>query len=132
MLEHLKKFERIITMLLIVMMAFVIVLATAELGWVIIRDIITPPVFFLEIDELLEIFSLFLLVLIGVEMVETLRAYLDEGAVRVQVVIIAGVIAIARKIITLDLKTTSAPALLGIAAIVIALAVAHRLLKRSQ
>lgn len=132
MLDHLRRFERITTLALIVLMALVVALSTIELGWTIVKDISTPPVFFLEIDELLEIFSLFLLVLIGVEMIETLKAYLDEGAIRVQVVIIAAVIAVARKVITLDLKTTGAPALVGIAFILLALAVAHRLLRAAR
>jgi uncharacterized membrane protein (DUF373 family) len=132
MLDYLRRFERITTLALIVLMALVVALSTIELGWTIVKDISTPPVFFLEIDELLEIFSLFLLVLIGVEMIETLKAYLDEGAIRVQVVIIAAVIAVARKVITLDLKTTGAPALVGIAFILLALAVAHRLLRAAR
>lgn len=132
MLEPMKRMEHFITILLIMMMTLVIWLAVIELAWTIAKDIITPPLFFLGIDELLEIFGLFLLVLIGVEMVETLRAYLDEGAVRVQVVLMASMIAVARKIITLDFKNTSPLALLGIAAIVIALAIAHRLLRHAH
>ncbi|HDH34558.1 MAG TPA: phosphate-starvation-inducible E-like protein, partial [Nitrospirae bacterium] len=53
MLEYLKKFERIIITSLIAMMTLVVLLATVELGWIIIKDIITPPVFLLDIAELL-------------------------------------------------------------------------------
>ena len=50
------------------MMVVVVLLSTIELGWIIIRDIVTAPVILLEIDELLEIFGFFLLVLIGIEL----------------------------------------------------------------
>lgn len=59
------------------MMALVVVLATVELGWTIIQDITTPPVVLLELDELLDIFGIFLLVLIGVELVETIKVFFD-------------------------------------------------------
>ena len=68
MTEILKKFERIVVLVLIGLMMVVVTLATIELGWIIIKDIITPPIILLEIEELLEIFGFFLLVLIGVEL----------------------------------------------------------------
>ena len=68
MLSLLKKFERIIVTTLIVMMAVTILLATVELAWLIIKDVITPPIILLEINELLDIFGLFLLVLLGIEL----------------------------------------------------------------
>jgi len=74
MVEFLKKFERGIVRVLIALMMLVVLLATVELGWIIVRDIITPPIVLLEIEELLEIFGFFLLVLIGVELLETIKA----------------------------------------------------------
>ena len=64
------KFERAVVVSLIGMMVIVVILATIELGWIIVRDIITPPIILLEIEELLEIFGFFLLVLIGIELLE--------------------------------------------------------------
>lgn len=66
------------------MMALVVVLATVELGWTIIQDITTPPVVLLELDELLDIFGIFLLVLIGVELVETIKVFLTDRIIRVE------------------------------------------------
>ncbi|NLI30621.1 MAG: phosphate-starvation-inducible E-like protein, partial [Nitrospiraceae bacterium] len=68
MLERIKAFERIVTVCLTIMMAVVVLLAMIELGWLIIKDILSPPLLILEIEELLDIFGLFLLVLIGVEL----------------------------------------------------------------
>jgi len=87
MLPLLKKFERIIVIALIAMMALTILLATIELAWLIIKDVITPPIILLEINELLDIFGLFLLVLLGIELISTLKTYLTEKEIHVEVVL---------------------------------------------
>ena len=81
----------------------------------IIKDMITPPYVLLEIHELLDIFGLFLLVLLGIELISTLRTYLTENEVHVEVVFVVALIAIARKVITLDVKELSSLTLIGIA-----------------
>ncbi|MGD8291689.1 MAG: phosphate-starvation-inducible PsiE family protein [Desulfobacterales bacterium] len=126
----LKKFEHIIVLSLISMMMLVVVLATLELGWVIIRDIITPPIILLEIDELLEIFGFFLLVLIGIELLETIKAYLMTHVVHVEIVLEVALIAIARKVIILDLEKYESLTLIGIAALISAVALAFWVIKR--
>jgi uncharacterized membrane protein (DUF373 family) len=128
--KYLRYFEKIITVSLIIMMAVVILLATIELGWIIIKDIITPPILLLDINEMLDIFGLFLLVLIGIELVETIKAYLSERVIRVEVVIIVALIAISRKVIILDVKELSSLTLIGIAAIILALSAGYYLLKK--
>ena len=131
MLTFLKKFERIIITTLTVMMVVTISLATIELGWLIIKDIISPPIILLEIDELLDIFGLFLLVLLGIELVSTLKTYLTENEIHVEVVFAVALIAIGRKVIILDVKEISSLSLLGIAAIIISLSVGYFLVKRA-
>jgi len=130
LLPYLKKFERIIVIALIMMMAFVILLATIELGWLIIKDMITPPYVLLEIHELLDIFGLFLLVLLGIELISTLRTYLTENEVHVEVVFVVALIAIARKVIILDVKELSSLTLVGIASIIIALSLGYFFIKK--
>jgi len=131
MLKFLKKFERMIVTTLIVMMGVTILLATIELAWLIIKDVITPPIILLEIDELLDIFGLFLLVLLGIELISTLKTYLIENAIHLEVVFAVALIAIGRKVIILDVKEISSLSLLGIAAIIIALSVGYFLVKRT-
>jgi len=128
--DFLKKFEKAIVLSLIGMMIVVVLLATIELGWIIVKDIITPPVILLEIDELFEIFGFFLLVLIGVELLETIKAYLIEKVVHVEIVLEVALIAIARKVIILDVEKYDSLTLLGIAALILAVAVAFFVIKR--
>lgn len=129
-MEYLNKFEKVIIVSLIVMMVFVVLLATIELGWIIAKHVFTPPIMLLDIEELLEIFGVFLLVLIGIELLETIKIYLLENVVHVQIILEVALIAIARKAIILDIEKYSSLTLLGIAALILSLAVAFFAAKR--
>ncbi len=130
MIENIKKFEKMIIFSLLVMMVLVLFLSTLDLAWIIIKDIITPPVFLLDIDELLEIFGLVMLVLIGIELIQTMaKTYLSQSVDHAQIVMAVAIIAIARKVIILDVKELSGLALLGIAAIILALSIGYYLIK---
>jgi uncharacterized membrane protein (DUF373 family) len=129
MLPLLKKIERIVVSALLIMMVITVVLATIEVGWILIKDITTEPIFLLEVQELLDIFGLFLLVLIGVELMETLKVYLTERAIHVEVVFTVALIAVGRKVIILDVKEMSGQTLLAIAAIIVAMSFGYFLLK---
>jgi uncharacterized membrane protein (DUF373 family) len=130
--EFLRRFEEIIVHILIGMMIIVIFLATIELGWIIIKDILRPPLFMLEITDLVEIFGFFLLVLIGIELLETIKAYLIENIVHVDIVIEVALIAIARKIIILDLDKYDGVTLVGIAAIIFSITFAFFAIRRRR
>ena len=130
-MKFIEKIERVIVLSLLVMMVLVVLLSTIDLGWLIIKDIITPPVLLLDINELLDIFGVFLLVLIGVELLETVKMYLTEKVVHVEVVFTVAMIAIARKVIILDIKEVLSLTLIGIAAIIVALSFGYYLLTKN-
>jgi len=130
--RYLKWFERMVVLALIVMMSLVILLSTVELGWIIILDMITPPIILPQISELLEIFGFFLLILIGIELLETLRAYLVEHVVHVEVVLEVALIAIARKVIILEPKEMPSLTVFAIASLILALAIGFLLVRRSR
>lgn len=128
--RFLNLFERLIVGSLILMMIVVIFLSTIELGRILVVDIITPPSYLLDINELLDVFGFFMLILIGVELLETIRAYLNEHEVHVEIVLEVALIAVARKVVIIDVKEYSPDTLLAIAAIVLSLAGAYYLQKR--
>lgn len=130
MLSFLKKFEKFMVVSLIIMMAIVLFLSVIELGWIIVKDVMTAPMFLLDIDELLDIFGLFLLVLIGIELLESIKTYLAQKTIHVEVVLIVAMIAISRKVIILDLNKYSSLSLIGIASLIITLAVAYFLVRK--
>lgn len=129
----LKKYEKIMIQVLMVMMAFVLGLATLDLGWIIVQDITRPPYLLLSVDQLLEIFGLFMLVIIGIELLETImKTYITQDQPHYEVVISVAIIAIARKVIILDVKEVDSLSLIGIASIIIALTVGYFLMKKSH
>ena len=130
MIDLLKKFERYIIDALILMLAFVILVATVELGWIIVKDMMRPPVFMLEITDLLEIFGFFLMVLIGIELLETMKAYLLENVIHVEIILEVALIAIARKVIILDFEKYDALTIVGTAALIVASAAAFYAVRR--
>ncbi len=130
MKDFLKKFEDAVIKVLIAMMVLVILISTIELGWIIIKDMINPPIFFLEIPELKEIFGFFLLIVIGVELLETIKAYLDDRVIHVEIVLEVALIAIARKVIILDMDKYPGSPILGIAALILSLIIAFYVVKR--
>lgn len=132
MLHYLDRFERMINYSLLIMLACVVMLATYELGWLIVKDALTPPLFLLEIEELLEVFGQFLLVLIGIELVHSVKIYIEQREFHLEAVLAVALVAVARKIITLDAKALPEGTLLGIAAMVLALVIGYYLLRRSR
>lgn len=133
MLTLMKKFEKVMIQALMVMMSIVLGLATLDLGWLIVKDILEPPFLLLSVEQLLDIFGLLMLVLIGIELLETImKTYITQGQPHYEVVLSVAIIAIARKVIILDLKEISGLSLIGIASIVAALTIGFYLMKRSQ
>jgi uncharacterized membrane protein (DUF373 family) len=128
----LKRFEQVIIISLIAMMAIVVLFATIELAWIIYTDLSVAPYFMIEIDSLLKIFGFFMLILIGIELLETIKAYLAEHVIHIEIVLEVALIAIARKVIILDLKDYSGVTVLAIAALIVSIAIAFYLEKRGR
>ena len=131
MLKTIERFERVINVALLSMLAIVVLLATIDLGWLIIKDLITPPMLLLDVNELLELFGAFLLVMIGVELLDTVKTYVTEKTVHVEVVLLVAIIAISRKVVILEPKALDGLSLLGVAAIVLALTLGYYFVKLS-
>lgn len=131
MFRYLKKIEDTIIISVIIMMTLVLILSTLDLAWLIVTDIITPPIVLLSVDELLEIFGFFLLIIIGIELLETIKTYFEEHVIHAEVVLEVAIIAVVRKVIILDVKDLPSLTLIGIALIIAALAGAYYLFKRS-
>lgn len=132
MLSYIDKFETVITRVLLVMMAGVVLLATVELGWLLVKDVLTPPVFLLEIEELLELFGQFLLVLIGIELMHSMKIYIKSREVHLEAMLAVALIAVARKIVVLEPKELPEGALLGIATLMLALTVGYYMVQRGR
>jgi len=128
----LAKIQRFTIMVLAGMLVVVLVLSTVHLGSLIVREIWAPPRFLIPVQGLLDIFGYFLLVLIGVELLETLRAYLKKDVIHVRVVLEVALIAMARKVIVLEPDGLTGSTLYGIAALILALGIAFYFERQTQ
>jgi len=131
MLNLIKYFEKFIVMALLGLMMFAVFISTIELAFILVQELMKPPFLLLDMKELLEVFGFFMLVLIGLELLETIVAYLEEEALHVEVVFLVAMVAVSRKIVILDYKETQPELLLGIAAIILSLSVGYFCVKRA-
>jgi len=128
----LAKIQKSTVVVLAGMLLVVVVLSTAHLAVLIGGEIWKPPRFLIPVQGLLEIFGYFLLVLIGVELLETLKAYLKKDTIHVRVVLEVALIAMARKAIIEEPSTTPGLTLFGVAALILALGIAFYFERQTQ
>jgi uncharacterized membrane protein (DUF373 family) len=126
------KAQKLVVLALAAMLIIVVVLSTVHLGFLIAQEIWKPPRFLIPVQGLLDIFGYFLLVLIGVELLETLKAYVKKNVIHVRVVIEVALIAMARKVIVEEPNNVSSLTLLGIAALILALGIAFYFERQAQ
>ena len=126
-----RKVEKAIIMVLISLMFLVLITATIDLGLYLFRSIYKAEYFLMDFDALVDVFGAFLLVLIGIELLDTIKVYLRRNLVHVEVVVLVAIIALARKIVVLRIDEYSGEMLLGLAAMITALAVAYYLIRRA-
>lgn len=130
-----KKFARYIEKgiihVLIAMMSIILVLATIELGYYLIRNIFFSDYLLMDLDDLMDLFGVFLLVLIGIELLDTIKVYLRQNQVHVEVVVLVAIIALARKIVILKVEELSGETIIGIGVLIVALAIAYYLIKKA-
>jgi len=73
-----------------------------------------------------------LIVILGLELMETLKTYFSEHYIRVEVILIVAIIAVGRHIIKLDFEHVTASVLVGLSALMIALAAGYFLVRWSH
>lgn len=76
-----------------------------------------------------KVFAGVLLLMLGLELLETLKSYFTTSQVRIEVILIVALIAVARHVMLIDLTQTSGAVLLGAAALTLALAASYRLVR---
>ncbi len=120
-----KKFERIIVLILMSFMMIAVLIATIEVGVILWQQLVTPPFMLLNVKEMMEVFGFILMVIIGLELLETIKAYLDKHVIHVEVVLLVALVAVARKVIILDYKEVQPMMLFAISALVLSLSVGY-------
>lgn len=130
LLKVLHRAIRFAIRILAVLMVVVIFWSVADVVYVIYSKVIIPPYFLLDAEDILETFGAFMLVLIAVEIFINIRLYLGSNVIPVELVIATALMAVARKIIVLDLKIVSAEQIIGLALVTLALGISYWLVKQ--
>lgn len=124
-----EKLEVIVSKILAIAMIFVILVAILNLGVFILSTL------FLESSDdafsktLFKIFGMFLNILIALEILQNLTAYLKKPMIQGELIIIISLIAVARKIIILDLEKTKQFDLIGLALAILTLSISYWILR---
>ena len=128
-------FESIVVIAVGLVLAVAVAIAVAEL-YLLFFDSIRMGLSAETVNSLQEglqnVFGAVLLVLLGLELIDTLKVYFLEHEVRTEVILVVAMIAVGRHIIQIDYHDTSGLELIGMAAIVVALAVSYYLVKRAR
>ena len=129
-MDILEKTEKYIAVFLLILMGIVVIAATVEIAYGIVTDLIQPPGFFLDVTELIDTFGLFLMVLIGLELMATMRMYLSEHTVHVEMMFLVAMTAVARKVVILDTVKTEPLVVFGVGFLILTLSAGYFLIRK--
>ena len=135
MIEIVNKFEKVVYAVLMALLMLVLAASLIDLVWLLYQSLIVATPYLLETHELITVLGAFLLVLIGVELLDTIKAYFHENSIHVEIVVLLAIIAVARKVILLDPTGMNGFEfgfeLMGIGLIVVGLAAGYYFIKKA-
>ncbi|WP_319470667.1 phosphate-starvation-inducible PsiE family protein [uncultured Pseudodesulfovibrio sp.] len=110
---------------LAVLMTLVIIWGILDVIWVLYQRIMAPPVFLLNINDILATFGAFMAVLIAIEIFANIVIYLEYRMIHLKLVISTALMAAARKVIVLDFKEGEYGIGYALGAIIISLGISY-------
>ena len=135
MIEIVNKIEKLIYAVLMVLLIVVLLTSLGFLVYAMYEVLWVNTPYILDTDEMIRVLGAFLLVLIGVELLDTIKAYFVENTIHVEIVVLLAIIAVARKVILLEppklITFEYGFELMGIGVIVIGLAASYYLIKKA-
>jgi uncharacterized membrane protein (DUF373 family) len=132
MLRYLKLLQKAIIFLLLTIISIILVIAIVNVFYETFTGLFTQPISDFISCQVTNLFSLFLVILIGIELLEAVKAFLKEDIVHVEIVVLVAIIAIARKVIVWDFKGSTAMDMIGLAIMVFALSISFFLIKTTD
>jgi len=122
------QFERTLSMLLAVLLVVVLAATTVQLLMATALGLVQPQQDWLG-GGLLTLLDRLLLLLIGLEVVQNLTAYLRDHSIQTELVVLTALTAVARKLIVMPPGHEKDPvSLIGVGVVILCLAVAYQLL----
>lgn len=132
----LKKFEVAVFYILIIIVVAYISIEIIELLYqfflaLIIADEGSDRLLFTK-EQTAHVIPVFFNILIAVELIDTFNVYIKEHSIKVQSILLIGLMAIGRKLLVLDIGHKDGITNIGLASIILALAVGYYLVKRPE
>ena len=125
-----EKVGRYIAIALLGLMGVVVIAAIVELAYEIVMGLIQPPGFFLGVTELLETFGLFLMVLIGLELMTSIHMYLSDHTIHAEMMFLVAMTAVTRKIVIMEAGATDPMLVFGLGFLILALSGGYFLIRK--
>ena len=116
--------------ILAMLMVLVVFWSVADVVFVLYEKLLKPPLFILEVSDILKLFGAFLVALIAVEVYQNIILYLKTAEIPIKLVISTALVAISRKIIVLDFNEVGPMYVLSTAAVTLALGITYFLLNQ--
>jgi len=132
MIKVVEKIETLVIYVLILMLLLSVVLGTVQLGRILTETVLQPPFLLIEPETLFQSFGLFLVILIGLELLKLLKLHLSHHKLRPEVVIEVAIIAVCNKVVTLDPKILAAETVIGLAALLLALSAGYYVFRKAR
>ena len=123
--SHLHTVIRCAVRVLAVLMTFVIVMGVVDVARALYERLRTPPLMLLPISDILTTFGTFMAVLIAIEIFVNITIYLREDVIPIRIIMATALIAVARKVIILDVDKVEPPYLWGLASVVLAMSIGY-------
>jgi uncharacterized membrane protein (DUF373 family) len=136
LLKIVEKIEKLIISILLFSLLLVVLYSTIVFIGLLFNGIISQyQETFTEnniLTHLHKIFGGFMLVLIGIELVHTVKMYLKEDVIHVEIVLLVALIGISRHVIDIDFKNLQPLTLVGISTLIIVLSAGYYLIKKGM
>ncbi len=83
-------------------------------------------------EQTRQVLPVFFNILIAIELIDTFNIYIKERSIKVQSILLIGLIAIGRKLLVLDIGHSEGLQNIGLAAIILALSLGYYLVKKPE
>jgi uncharacterized membrane protein (DUF373 family) len=134
-LKIVKKTERVIIITLLFALLLIIIYTTIVFLSLLFGGILSAIQDSFSENNIMKhlhgIFGGFLSVLIGIELLHTIKMYLIEDIVHVEIVLLVALIGISRHVIDLDYKHMEPITIFGLGALIVALSAGYYLIKKA-
>lgn len=121
---------RMAVKILAILMTLVIIWGVGDVIYVLYQRLMTPPLYLLNISDILATFGAFLAVLIAIEIFINITIYIRDDVLPVKLVIATALMAISRKVIVFDFQMLTPMYIFASASVVLALGITYWLINK--